>query len=1194
MSQALEVALRLQTRGDKWQVLLRGFSAEVQPLCDDDLRAIEGGPRTWQEVFTRMAPQDVLRLDERTMRDIGELIFRRLITGEVEREFRRQEAEALAAGVPLRLVAHVLPERPDSLLRQLPIELLYEHTFWFRRKGVIGVRRPDDADEGEVRFSKQPRAVVAWAVLPGEAPTTDEMSAHAEEIRRVLERARFHVQVEGDCTAERLRRAIEGGCELLYIACHGTENHDSRGQLILADRIATGTELGEWLYAAGQAGQRVQAAVFSVCSSADVTSGSSGMAQHVAGGRGALAALGYRAPVRIVDALPFMEALAGHLARGETFEAAVCEARRAMPPNTPDWALPLLFARERRPQIARAAELPRAERRSSVRPLLPVAPREYFIAREAELAELSTALEQPGVQVLSAGEGGIGKTELARVLAHDADRAGRLVLWQEKPDVEPVRALASLVKHVRPDFQVQPETSAETLRATLCQALGGETGLLVLDDVARGDVVEQLRPGAGWSVLVTSRNADLLPGVQAHTVPPLDQAAAASLLARLVYQQEQLPESFATQAGELLKMLAGVPLLIEAAASQLRDGREMEEVLADLQDGQGDVHGKAAALFQRSLQRLTDKDRLAWYVVAALPTAGARARNLAAALQEPEADADRRLRRLRDRSLVRWPQASPRATMHPLARQIALEQARASGGWPRVQEGTARAIVEETSWCVAPIGSNSEEARRRWAELRQFMNTLQLAHWRPDAPGADDVAAALLHVGLFRQLELPLTIREDLLAEAESRISQTITRARFHQARGDLHHRRDDLDGADQDYARALDLFSTVPDNLGLATVHRARGELRLRRADLDGADQDYTRALELFSAVHDDLGLATVHKARGDLRRRRADLDGADQDYVRALDLFSAVQDNLGLANVHRARGNLRHRRSDLDGADQDYSTALHLFTAVQDNLGLANVHKARGDLRLRRSDLDGSDLDYARALDLFSAVQDNLGLANVHQARGDLHRRRDDFDVADQDYASALHLFTAVQDNLGLANVHQARGDLRRFRDDLDGADQDYASALDLFTALHDNLGLANVYHARGHLRVRRDDLGGADRDYAKAQDLFTAVQSNLGLANIHHARGDLHQRRGDWAGAIAAYLQALPLYEATQSTLGLSNTLVELAAIAAMHGDVTATEQHLQRAEPLAEASHNRYALKRIAELRQWLQEPALPEQ
>jgi tetratricopeptide (TPR) repeat protein len=822
------------------------------------------------------------------------------------------------------------------------------------------------------------------------------------------------------------------------------------------------------------------------------------MAAHLASGeQRAVAALGFRAPVKVAWGLAFMTQLFDHLASGASLEVAVARARQAQAEDDPAWSLPLLFAPERDPFLREAqaatasrgvivrepgsvsrdgiAPAPGSASRSVIVPapdatrssaspprpgsvsrdviapasgsashgvtasrsvidlesgaplrsLLPVPPRPYFTARSAQLDALRAWRETPGAAVLTAlaGEGGVGKTEIARKVAHDAHATGTPVIWIERPDREIGRSLMAMIRQAVPEYRPPDAATLDDLHAYMTRELGPHRGLLVLDDVEQASAVATLIPGPAWNILVTTRQRSLLPAVVELDVEPLDPDDAVELLAKIAEDGAAFGPDEAGAARDLVVALGGLPLAIELAGDLVRRGVGLDEIrqATESADGLADdsIAGRVERVMTRSLAGLAAGDEAAWALVAALPSAGATEQDVALGLDEPEARAGRRLFRLRQANLLRLSPAQARYTMHPLARQIARRRARAAGTWEAGLSAAAKVVRAAAEWCVEPLGRDSELARRRWKARREFLDTLDPTHWQPETAGANDVAMALGYADRFRALDCVPDERATLLEAAANLARSPETLAIVHEACGDLRQFRKDLDGAEADYARALDLFTAVQDNLGLANVHKARGDLRRFRDNLDGAEADYARALHLFTAVQDNLGLANVHMARGHLRRHRDDLDGVEADYARALELYTAVQDNLGLANVHKARGDLRLRRDDLDGAEADYVRALDLFTAVQDNLGLANVHKARGNLRLRRDDLDGAEADYARALALFTAVQDNLGLANVHQVRGDLHARTGALDRAESFYLDALRLYERVQNSLGMSNV-------------------------------------------------------------------------------------------------------------------------------------------------------------------------------
>ncbi len=1217
----IDVVLRVQTSGSRWLVQVRGARAFVEPLGDADLARVSSLPecaRTWDGLLDHLGPNDEWRPDERTLTELGRLLRDRLVVGDVAAQIAADERDAQEERWPLRYVVHVFEGEEDGLLPRLPFELLHDDSFWFRRSGVVGVRRAPKGREAEVVFGAAPTAIVAWASMPDRRPDDSEMRRHASEVAAALKDAGFVPRVLHACTPGALRDALKGGCELLYVACHGNEDWDSFGRLALNGGQVTGSDLGEWIEVDGRGKRRVQAALLCACSSAAPggSVGTMGMAQHLASGdRRAVAALGFRTPVEVSWALMFMARVFHHLRGGIPLEHAVSQARQAEPARDPQWALPLLFVRERdpapwirsllspwrpyfgarerhppalvgespMPMIAERSSLPTWRRISS---LLPPRPRPYFTAREHELEALWAWRQRPGAAVLTAiaGEGGIGKTEIARHVAWDADDEGVPVIWLDRADRDVAGALITMIRQMRPDYQPEPTATIEDLRAVMTHGLGGARGLLVLDDVRTGGAVTtHLTPSGSWNVLVTSRNRSVLPGVAPIEVGPLAASDAMRLLARLVYDADDIPAEEAGDAGRLVDGLGGLPLAIEVASELLRKGHTVAEVLEGVTAARGVVHEVIAQLLRQSLDLLHADDLRAWFLVAVLPAAGVNDKNLAAGMKESVGRAARRLFRLHDASLLRFDPARLRYTMHPLARQVARTRAGAEGVWDNILSTAAAVVVQETTWCLAPLGSDSSEARRRWDEIREFVDSLAVSQWPVGAPGADAIAEALVDVDQFRTQERLLDDRASYLEEAIRRGASPTTRGRAHQARGDLRVRRADLTGAEADYALALELFTGVQENHGLAHVYKARGDLRVRRDDLAGAEADYALALELYTGMRDKLGLANVHKARGDLRMRRDDLAGAEADYMFALEPYTSVRDKLGLANVHKARGDLHVRRGDLAGAEADYARAMELFRSVQSSLGQAYVHKALGDLRVRRGDLASAEADYARALELFTSIESKLGLAHVHKALGDLRVRRADLTAAEADYAFALGLYTGVRDNLGLAYVHKALGDLRVRRADLSGAEADYTRALELFTGVQSNLGLANVHQARGDLRRFRADLSGAEADYARALELFMGVRDNLGLANVHKARGDLLQETNQLDAAEGAYELALSLYVIVGDALGQSNVVVEQARVAAVRGDLERVLALVSRAEPLAELSGNRYALAMIRKLR-----------
>lgn len=159
-----------------------------------------------------------------------------------------------------------------------------------------------------------------------------------------------------------------------------------------------------------------------------------------------------------------------------------------------------------------------------------------FVGRGNELAAVVTAARtSPGTPVVAVdGMPGIGKTALALEAAHALAPSypdGQLYLdlrTQTAAPLSPIDALSNLIRAVRGADVVLP-ASAEELAGLWRSTINGRSILLLLDDVARADLVRPLLPGAAGSlVLLTGRGRlagpdcsasvtlDVLPDPEAH------------------------------------------------------------------------------------------------------------------------------------------------------------------------------------------------------------------------------------------------------------------------------------------------------------------------------------------------------------------------------------------------------------------------------------------------------------------------------------------------------------------------------------------------------------------------------------------------------------------------------------------------------------------------------------------------------
>jgi predicted ATPase len=206
------------------------------------------------------------------------------------------------------------------------------------------------------------------------------------------------------------------------------------------------------------------------------------------------------------------------------------------------------------------------------------------------------------------GPGGNGKTRLAiDTAASLAETAGR-----GAPMFERI-AFVSLIDCITADALLEALCAALRLAGTagaaerLAAALGGCRTLMVLDNLEQIDagaeaaIAALLQAAPGLQVLATSRRLLGLPGEQAFelpglALPALDASATATLASPaaslFVERARAVRPGFSAgpaqwrAVGELVRLLAGMPLAIELAASRMRS-LSPTELLARLQRDEG-------------------------------------------------------------------------------------------------------------------------------------------------------------------------------------------------------------------------------------------------------------------------------------------------------------------------------------------------------------------------------------------------------------------------------------------------------------------------------------------------------------------------------------------------------------------------------------------------------------------------------
>lgn len=295
-----------------------------------------------------------------------------------------------------------------------------------------------------------------------------------------------------------------------------------------------------------------------------------------------------------------------------------------------------------------------------------------FTGRSDELREMLAAVGEGGLTISGLrGMGGVGKTALALVVAHELaaqyDEAQIFLdlMGTSATPLTAARAMAHVIHAFEPEARL-PDDEAH-LAPLYRSVLHGKRALLLMDNAAGPEQVAPLIPPPGCLLVVTSRAHFTLPGLRTWNLDALPEADAEELLKRICPR-------IGDAAAELAALCGRLPLALRMAASSLveRPNLAVEEFVHRLGKARGRLNLVEASLAM-SYDLLAADLKRRWRVVGVFP-ADFDAAAAAAVWEIPMETAHESLAELLRRSLLEFDEATQQYRLHDLLRDLARDR----------------------------------------------------------------------------------------------------------------------------------------------------------------------------------------------------------------------------------------------------------------------------------------------------------------------------------------------------------------------------------------------------------------------------------------------------------------------------------------------------------------------------------------
>jgi tetratricopeptide (TPR) repeat protein/class 3 adenylate cyclase len=670
-------------------------------------------------------------------------------------------------------------------------------------------------------------------------------------------------------------------------------------------------------------------------------------------------------------------------------------------------------------------------------------PHANFVGRANLIDRIREHLRQGGMTVLK-GEGGMGKTALAFKAARDAMAAGELpggAAWINA-ELEP-----SLDECLRQTMRVffgerTEHEPIEVCAARISEHLDQEDALLLLDNfetvVHNQELIRwlaSLPPRA--RILITTR--EIPPGLPGRVVAVeelSDEEARALFMERaarggaVTTGQESVIDMICAAVG--CQPLAIELLAARAALAPL--SRLLERVLkspavidAKQDPTRPDRHRSAISCIELSFKELRATAIELLRRLCIFP-AGASGAIITAVMASQ--DWDDAAEELVAASV--WRLSGRRYTMHPLVRQVALEDLGQNRG--ETEHHAALAVTKFI--CLrnsqAPARQELTTALKSaidWveAELPNLSSVVGFAFAAGEWESVLNLTTAIFN---FFQVRGHWTEAEPLYAQALEAARHSGNRsgeARTLNFLGLIYRQQGRWAEAETAHRNSLEIWREVGEKRGVGHTLKHLGRIVQLRQRYGESAVLCEQALELLREVADALGEAKALAYLGNVYRFDGRHEEATAVYQQALEISRAIGDRYDEGEILRRLGQIHHRQGHHDQAKEDFQKSLTIWRGFDDRYNEAVILDNLGALFRDMARYSEAEAMLGQSLAAFRQCGDRrkqgvtlLNLAKLNAARGD---RAAALDLGTQ----AVAIFEQTEDSWLLERARELLQDLK-----------------------------------------------------------------------------------------------------------------------------------------------------------------------
>lgn len=394
---------------------------------------------------------------------------------------------------------------------------------------------------------------------------------------------------------------------------------------------------------------------------------------------------------------------------------------------------------------------------------------------------------------------------------------------------------------------------------------------------------------------------------------------------------------------------------------------------------------------------------------------------------------------------------------------------------------------------------------------------------------------------------------------------------------GDIKRVTNDTKEALSYFQKALNLFTTQKDILGVGHVLNRVGRTEYQLSNFDLSLKAYDQALAIFTKLQNKKYMASCLHGLGNTFFMKGDLEKALVQFKEAKKLFleEEMTDNKGYAHVLLKEADVHITFGNYKEANSLLKTAIDIFHNINDRQGEGCALIGLGKLSCECSKYEKGMVYLEKANTIFEKIGDSRLQGFCTQYIAEIALRRGNTLIALEKAQQSYDLFLKASDRRNMARSLVIKTQTLIMSDKSSDALNSVNTALKIFQEIKSELLLGEAHYVKGWCLQILENNEISKTHLNKALEIFKKFRIAKWEGIVALGLGTLHEQIGHYEEAHDYFYTALKVFKNLDNTYWDARTLTALACLETLLHNFQRAASLVEEAQTKAQVSDDTFS-------------------